>query len=72
MPRRDLERNHAQLVEHEDSVRDGHHARPVNCREELREALDHGALVDADEDPDEKGAVREGAARRELLVEFRV
>jgi hypothetical protein len=72
VPRRDLNRHHQQLVEHERRVAHRHHARALDLGQDLREALDHAALVDGHEDPDEEGPVREGAARRELFVELRV
>lgn len=40
--------------------------------EDLRKALDYGALVDGDQDPGEEGAVAEAAAGFELLVKFGV
>ena len=40
--------------------------------ENLGDALDNDALIDADEEPDAKGAVREGCAGCEFFVEFRV
>jgi len=70
MPRRNLDRHHQQLVEHQHRVADGPHAVAVHLGEDLREALDDAALVDGHEDPDEEGAVGEGAAFCEFLVEL--
>ena len=72
MPSCNLNGHHEQLVEHEDSVAHSDHLAAVHFGEDLRQALDHTALVDGDKDPDEEGAVGEGAAFCEFLVEFGV
>ena len=75
MPRRHLGRDHEQLVQHERGIGDGDHAQEVvigDADEQLRQALDHAALVDAHKHPDEKGTVAEAAAGGELLVQLRV
>jgi hypothetical protein len=76
VPRRDLHSHHDEFVEHEhreghaDHAREGECAVAVDADEELAEALDHAALVDADGDPDEEALVAEATPRFELGVEF--
>ena len=78
MPSRDLHSHHDQLVEDKDGERNADHAREdsgVVCADadkELREALDHGALVDGHGDPDEEALVAQTAAGFELGVELGV
>ena len=73
MPGDDLGGDHEQLVEDEDGEADADHAGGVDAvNEDLAEALDDAALVDADGAPDEEGAVAEAAALGEFAVEFRV
>lgn len=73
MPGDDLAGDHDELVDDEHGVGDGDHARGIDgAGEDLGKALDDDALVEGDEDPDEEGAVAEGRAGRELLVELRV
>lgn len=71
MPSDDLESDHDELVDDEHGEADADHARGIDAADEdLGKALDHGALVDADDDPGEEGAVAEGGARGEFFVEF--
>lgn len=71
MPGDDFEGDHDELVDDEDGEADAHHGGGVDAADEdLGEALDDGALVDADEDPFGEGAVAEGGAGGEFLVEF--
>lgn len=73
VPRRDLSGDHGEFVENQYREGDGDHlGEVVGANQDLAKTLDHAALVDGDEDPDEEGAVGQRAARRELLVELRV
>ena len=73
MPRRDLDSHHDELVDDEGGKGDGDHALRGHGRGQvLGEELDGAALVEADEQPDGKGAVGERGAGREFLVEFGV
>lgn len=78
MPSRDFHSNHDEFVEHEhgeghaDHAREGERAVAVDADEQLAEALDHAALVNADSNPDEEALVAQTAPRLELGVEFGV
>lgn len=72
MPSRDLESNHAELVQNQDCEADSDHLGAIDLSQDLRETLDNAALVDRDKDPDEKGAVGKRGSRGQLFVEFRV
>jgi hypothetical protein len=86
VPSRNLHGHHNKLVDDEHGEGDADHlledgelrgVRGVveggggaDADEELGEALDHGALVDGDEDPDEKALCAEGAAELEFRVQL--
>jgi len=78
VPRRDLHSHHDEFVQDQHGEGDADHAREdegmvhIDAYEQLAEALDHAALVDADRDPDEEALVAEGTAGLELGVELRV
>lgn len=76
MPSRDLHSDHDQLIEYKHRERNADHASEdirvirSHADKELREALDHRALVDGNRDPDEEALVAQAAARLEFSVEF--
>lgn len=71
MPRHHLESDHDELIDNKDSEGNTDHAVTINTADKnLTEPLNDAALVDANEDPDEEGAVTKGGAGGEFFVKF--
>ena len=71
MPSLDLKGYHNEFVEDERGEGYGNHAGTIDgANQELREALDDAALIYRDGNPDEEGAVAEGAAGFEFSIEL--
>ena len=57
VPRGDLNSHHKKFVENKDGITDSNHLRAVDFGEDLRQALDHAALVNRYEYPNEESSV---------------
>ena len=72
MPGTNGEADHKKLGENESGESDGNDVIEVLLEEKQRAEHDGGALIDADEHPQEERLVGERAAFRELFVQLRV